>query len=160
MLRSHLSLTTALLILFSVALFAGATPVQAAPSVEQAIQDLQSSDPAVQMQACRVLGAARAKPAVTPLVELLDQTTDSRVAATAAAALGAIGEKGVATTALLRAANESESTAVKYAALLSLAAIADEHHQQNTLEAATAAADSSDPLLSDLAAKLRPLLQK
>ncbi|MCR9144331.1 MAG: HEAT repeat domain-containing protein [bacterium] len=158
MLRSHLSLTTALL--FSVILIFAASPAHADAAVDLAMQDLESSDPAVQMNACRTLGAAKAKAAVTPLVDLLDSTTDTRVAATAAAALGAIGEKGVATTALLKAAKDSESTAVQYAALLSLFSIADEHHEKNTLDIANAAADSPDPILSDLAATLQPLLQK
>ena len=157
MLRSHHSVTTALL---SLVFFLASTPLLAAEAaaVQTSIQQLESSDPAVQMQACRALGAAKSKEAVSPLVSLLDETTDYRVAATAAAALGAIGEKGVATTALLRAATENESNSVKYAAFLSLAAIGDEHHQQNVLDAATAAEDSGDPLLSDLVAKLRPLL--
>ncbi len=156
MLRSHHSVTTALL---SLVFFLASTPLLGAEAaVQTSIQELESSDPAVQMQACRALGAAKSKEAVAPLVSLLDETTDYRVAATAAAALGAIGEKGVATTALLRAATENESNSVKYAAFLSLAAIGDEHHQQNVLDAATAAEDSGDPLLSDLVAKLRPLL--
>lgn len=157
MLRILFSLTTALLFtpLF---LTMTAMPLHAASSPEQAIQDLQSSDPAVQMQACRVLGAARLKTAVNPLVNLMESTTDQYVAASAAAALGAIGEKGVATTALLKATKNNDFITLQYAALLALVVIKDEHHQPDTLNAAKAAAESEDPFLSDLGKRVQPLL--
>ena len=150
MLRLVLSLTTALCL---------ATPLLAEKSADQYIQDLNSSDPAVQMQACRALGAAKATAATGALTDLLQNSTDEHVAATAAAALGAIGEKGAPALALATAAGEHESTVVRYAALVGLLQIGDDAQKAAARTAAEQASQSSDALLKDLAMRIQARFQ-
>lgn len=151
MLRHLLVLTTALFL---------STPLFAASDADRALDNLNSSDPRVQIQACRTLGAAKAEAAVPRLIELLGETTDERVAASAAAAIGAIGSDsaGDSAGALLKAAGDDQPALVRYAALLGLLGIdSDAHRADARAAAASAAGDSSDPLLQDLAQRLQPL---
>jgi HEAT repeat protein len=143
----------------SIALFV-AGPLLAEKSAEQYIADLSSTDPAVQMDACRALGTAGSEAAVSPLINLLANTTDEHVAASAAAALGAIGKKEMASAALAKAAGQTETPVVQYAALLGLANIKDDAQKAATLQAISAAAESDDEFLKDLAAHLKPILEK
>lgn len=82
-------------LLIAIALFVS-TPLFAQKTPDQYIQDLNSDDPAVQMEACRALGVAQEKKAVGSLTQLMESSPDKHVAASAAAALGAIGDKSAA----------------------------------------------------------------
>lgn len=154
MLRHLPVLTTALLL---------SAPLFAASDADRALDNLNSSDPTVQVQACRTLGAAKAEAAVPRLIELLGETSDERVAASAAAALGAIGsnDDGASAAALLKAAGAKQPALVRYAALLGLLGMDGDGHRANArTAAANAAGDDSDPLLQDLAQKLQPLFSE
>jgi HEAT repeat protein len=131
-------------------------PLYAEKSVDEYIADLQSSDAAVQIQACRSLGAAKAEGATGALAQLLLNSSDDRVAAHAAAALGAIGKKGEASAALVQAAGSSNRPAVQYASLLALANIDDDDREEDLERLLDAVSQSdADALNRDLAEKLK-----
>lgn len=134
-------------------------PLFAASSDDLAIQQLSSSDPAVQIQACRTLGASKSTAAVNPLIKLLD-SQNTHVQASAAAALGAIGEKGDATRAVLRTAQTTDNAVVRYAALAALMALAEDGNKQDIQTVMAGQTASEDELLADLAQKLSAKLQE
>ncbi len=135
-------------------------PLFAEKSADEYIADLSSADPIVQIEACRKLGDTGEKKAVSGLIQLLQAAGDERVAAHAAAALGAIGQKGESAQALLRSA-ESPQPAVRYASVLALAAIGDDEQKEAAAALAGRLAESDqDELVRDIAARLQPIISK
>lgn len=114
-----------LLLIPTLILIGGFTPVSAEKSSSDYIADLNSDNPQLQREACRALGEKQVKEAVPNLITLLENSKDNEVQWNAALALGLIKVPGPATDALLKAAREGKTKAVRYAALLALANIQD-----------------------------------
>jgi len=128
---------------------------------DQYIADLNSGDMALQIDACRKLGARKEEKAVPALVQLLDSNPSPEVAWNAAAALGTIGQTGPATAALQRSATNSSSPTVKYASLAGLANIRDKERKTESVQVAGQIRDNtSDDLLKDLATRVADILSK
>lgn len=144
------------------ALYLLAAPLFAADKSESdLIADLDSNNPLVQMSACKKLGEEKEKAAIGKLIELMENSADKRVAASAAAALGTIAEKGKSTEALYNTARGSKSTSVQYTSLLALANIDDSDYKEKTLELLGSIESSTgDDLLKDLAGNLKQRLEK
>ena len=144
---------------FSILVLAG--PLYAADRApEEYLQDLNSDDPLVQMEACRMLGRGEVSAAVGPLINLMQSSGDERVQAHAAAALGAIGEAGPSTEAILRLLDSSDSASVQYAGIAALANLDDSDRKSQILAAIEKVEqDTSGRLVQDLAMRLKPIVQ-
>jgi len=131
-----------------------ATAIFAEKSSDDYIADLKSEDMNIQIAAARKLGASKVEKALPDLTALLKSpATDVQVAA--ATAIGAIGKKGAASDELLALAAGSKSGLVKYAAYVALANTVDKDKTVAYQEALNKELASSDPLLKDLASKLK-----
>lgn len=136
-------------------------PLMAAEEEGGPIQALGGQDPVAQIEACRQLGEDQNKDAIAPLIQLMENTGDNIVASAAAAALGAIGEKGDTTAAILRVAGKSNSAGLQYASVAALANLGDEEKEEDVLNLLTRIEENSgDDLLKDLASKVKTMLSK
>lgn len=128
-------------------------------SPEQYISDLKGGSEEAQVEACKGLGRAKAKQAVPDLITALGSKS-TLIQSSAAAALGAIGEKGDSTTAVLKLATDTKDPVVRYSALASLMSLVEDEKKAEIKDAMNAQAENPDDLLSDLATKLAAKLEK
>ena len=136
-----------------VSVLAVASPLYAADRAPQDyLQDLNSDD--------RMLGRGEVSAAVGPLINLMQGSGDERVQAHAAAALGAIGEAGPSTDAILRLLDSSDSASVQYAGIAALANLDDSDRKSQILAAIeNVEQNTTDRLVQDLATRLKPIVQ-
>ena len=94
-------------------------------TTDEYIADLSSNDDAVVITAAQQLGAAKAKEAIDPLVQVIQTRENPKVRISAASSLGRMGEKGTPTTALSSVVQSDEDNSVVYASLLAILNLAD-----------------------------------
>lgn len=146
------------LIAFMALMMTGALSA-AGKSTDAYLSDLKSGSEDAKVEACQALGKAKAKAAVPDLIAALDSDS-TQVQAAAAAALGAIGEKGEATVAVLKTAQETDNSVVRYSALAALLQLVEDDKKEDIQQIMNAQTESEDDLLSDLAVKLAAKLEK
>jgi HEAT repeat protein len=121
------------------------------------IADLGSPDPALQLDACKKLGARRAKNAVPKIGALLSNSGDPEVQAAAAASLGEIAEPG-STGVLLQKFESTQVAPVQYAIMAALGNLqlvnGNASNKAAVVQAANRAKESKDPILQDLASRV------
>lgn len=128
------------------------------------IADLGSPDPALQIDACKHLGARRVESAVPKIGALLSGSGDPEVQAAAAASLGEIAEPR-ATGALIKKLGSSTVPQVQYAVLAALGNLqmvyGNARNKDAVLQAVNRAkAESKDPMLQDLADRVIQIYEK
>lgn len=128
------------------------------------IADLGSPDPALQVEACKQLGARRAEHAVAKIGTLLSGAGDPDVQAAAAASLGEIAEPR-ATGPLLKKLQSASAPQVQYAVLAALGNLqmvyGNARNKDAVLQAVNRAkAESKDPMLQDLADRVIQIYEK
>lgn len=127
------------------------------------IADLGSPDPAVQVEACKKLGARRAEHAVPKIGALLTGSGDPEVQAAAAASLGEIAEPR-STGVLLKKFESNPAAQVQYAIMAALGNLQMVHgnasNKAAVVQAATRAKESKDPILQDLADRVILIYEK
>jgi HEAT repeat protein len=148
---------TSLIVLMAFSM--AAAPLFAAKTTDEYVAALKSGTETEQVDAAKALGMAKAKAAVPDLIAALGAES-TMVQAAAAAALGAIAEKGESTAAVLKLAQETDNGVVRYAALAALLELVEDDKKADIQELMAAQEDSDDDLLSDLAVKLNEKLQK
>ncbi|MCB1172600.1 MAG: HEAT repeat domain-containing protein [Leptospiraceae bacterium] len=141
-------------------LFLAAAPLWSAES-DDVMAQLDSADPAVQVRAIRSIGASKTSAASSKLLDLMENSSNTEVQASAAAALGAIGESENVLEALIRVAGKAESSRVRYASMLALANLrSDENAEQVDAVIGANTGDGMDALVRDLAQKLQTRFAK
>lgn len=128
------------------------------------IADLGSPDPALQIEACKKLGARRVENAVPKIGALLSASGDADVQTAAAASLGEIAEPR-ATGVLLKRLQAAAAPQVQYAVLAALGnmqmVFGNARNKDAVVAAVTKAkAESKDPMLQDLADRVIQIYEK
>lgn len=146
---------------FLLTLFISTLPAFAAESGESGscIENLQSENPQVQIEAAECLGENGGEEAVEPLLEVLKDTENNEVAIASAKALANIKDVPATVTGLISALDSVKDPTAKYGIVAALAALANDDNVAD-IQAALDRVElqSNDELLKDLAVRVRTLI--
>lgn len=126
--------------------------------------DLRSDSVTDQVNGAKCAGQNKDSKAIADLLNLLQNQDNPTVATEVFIALAQIGETGendeVTNAVINLAANESLKPADRYIAIAAMVALRTDSTKQQIIDTLSNAEQSNDTLLSDLAAKLKALLEK
>lgn len=131
------------------------------PAASECSADLRSDNPADQIRGAKCAAEKKDKKAVPDLIHVLKTQNQPTVLTEVLVALAAIGETGETTTVLLEKAGDTGlKPADRYVVVATLVALRTDADKEKirSLLSDIEGSESSDALLKDLAAKLKPLL--